>query len=208
MFLIFLKYIKPLSEVDQFFPSHVEFLKKCYGEGVFIFSGPQVPRVGGLILANSNSLDALWNLIKEDPFYTNEIADFTVIEFIPRMHDDRFAWFVDKEECTSKQFFIDDEKKMFIVDLKYVEPLDQVDALLPAHVEFLKDCYSRREFICSGPKHPRTGGVILANGSSLEAVWDLIRTDPFYVYDVAEFTVTEFKPRMHDSRFSCFMTDR
>jgi hypothetical protein len=64
----------------------------------------------------------VWNLIKKDPFYTNEIADFTVVEFIPWMHDDRFACFVNKEKNTSKQFIIDDEKKMFIIDLKYIKP--------------------------------------------------------------------------------------
>jgi uncharacterized protein YciI len=208
MFFIFLKYVKPLNEVDQFVPPHVDFLKKCYEQDAFIFSGPQNPRAGGLILANNDSVEAVWDLIKKDPFYTNEIADFTVVEFIPWMHDDRFACFVNKEKSTSKQFFIDDEKRMFIIDLKYIKPLDEVDALVPPHVAFLKGCYNRREFICSGPKHPRTGGVILANVHSVEEVWALIKTDPFYIHQVAEFTVTEFKPWMHDSRFGCFMMAR
>jgi uncharacterized protein YciI len=167
MFFIFLKYIKPLNEVDQFVPPHVDYQKKCYEQEAFIFSGPQIPRTGGLILANNGSLEAVWDLIRQDPFYINEIADFRVVEFIPRMHDDRFACFVNKENTTSKQFFIDDEKRMFIIDLKYIKPLDEIDALVPSHVVFLKECYNRREIICSGPKHPRTGGVILANVHSL-----------------------------------------
>ena len=68
MFFILLKYIKPLNEVDQFVPPHVDFLKKCYEQDAFVFSGPQNLRAGGLILANNDSLEAVWNLIKKDPF--------------------------------------------------------------------------------------------------------------------------------------------
>lgn len=208
MYFIHLKYIKPLNEVDQFVPPHVDFLKTCYEQGAFVFSGPQIPRAGGLILANSNSLDAVWNLIKQDPFYTHAIADFTVVEFIPWLYDDRFACFVNKEKSPSKQVLINDEKKMFIIDIKYIKPIDQVDAMAAPHVEFLKECYNRHEFICLGPKHPRTGGVILANLPSLEEVWALIKADPYYINKMAEFSVIEFKPWMHDARFGCFMLDR
>ena len=37
--------------------------------------------------------------------------------------------------------------------------------------------------------------------------YDLINTDPFYIHQAAEYTVTEFKPWMHDVRFNCFMTE-
>lgn len=208
MFYIFLRYIKPVNEVDKSAAPHVDFLKKCHEQSAFVFSGPLNPRIGGLILANNDSLESMWNLIKKDPYFINKMADYTIIEFIPRMYDDRFACFVNKEKSTSKGPLIDNEKIMFLIDLKYIKPLDQVDALMAQHVEFLKGCYNRHEFVCSGPKQPRTGGIILANMNCLEEVWALIKTDPFYMHQVAEFTVTEFKPWMHDPRFSCFMTTR
>jgi uncharacterized protein YciI len=206
MFLILLKYIQPLSKVDQFVPPHVDFLKKCYEKDAIVFSGPQIPRTGGLILSNIGSSEAVWDLIIKDPFYTHEIADFTVVEFNPWMHDDRFACFVNKEKNPSKQFLINDEKKMFIIDVSYIKPVEEVDAMAPPHVEFLKGCLNRREFICAGPKNPRTGGVILANLQTLEDVWALIKKDPFYIHQMAEFTVTEFKPWTYDARFGCFLT--
>lgn len=208
LYFVILKYIKPLDEVDRLVPPHVDFLKECYEEDAFIFSGPQQPRVGGLILSKNDTLEALWSQLKRDPFYENEIADIRVIEFIPRLYDDRFACFAKKEINTSKQILIDDEKTMFVIDLNYIVPLDQVDALLPQHRDYLLDCYQRHEFICSGPKLPRTGGIILANMHSLEEVWALIKTDPFYIHQAAEYTVTLFKPWMHDVRFSCFMTEQ
>lgn len=208
LYFVFLKYIKSLDEVDRLVPPHVDFLKQCYEEDAFIFSGPQQPRVGGLILSKNDSLEAVWAQLKRDPFYENEIADITVIEFIPRLYDDRFACFAKKEINTSKQILIDHEKTMFVIDLHYIVPLEQVDALLPQHREYLLEGYQRREFICSGPKQPRTGGIILANARSLEELWTVIKTDPFYIHQAAEFTVTEFKPWMHDVRFSCFMTEQ
>ena len=86
------------------------------------------------------------------------------------------------------------EKKMFVIIVKYIKPLEQVDELVPAHVKFLEDCYERSEFICWGRQNPRVGGIILADVNSLEHVWALIKKDPFFVHQVAEFEVIEFIP--------------
>ncbi|STV74692.1 YciL domain-containing protein [Klebsiella michiganensis] len=51
-----------------------------------------------------------------------------------------------------------------VVVLTYVKPLDQVDAKLAAHVEWLKQGYADGIFLASGRKIPRSGGVILAKG--------------------------------------------
>ena len=102
---------------------------------------------------------------------------------------------------------INEEKRMFLLLLKYVKPLEQVDEFVPAHVEFLKACYERGLFVFSGPRIPRTGGIILANVDSLEAVWALIKQDPFYIHQIAEFEVIEFKPWMYEPRFSCFIDE-
>lgn len=41
--------------------------------------------------------------------------------------------------------------------------MDKVEEHLTAHVEYLKEQYSLNNFIASGRKVPRTGGVILSN---------------------------------------------
>lgn len=103
---------------------------------------------------------------------------------------------------------INEEKKMFIILLKYIQPLERVDEFVPAHVEFLKTCYERSKFIFSGPRIPRIGGVILANVESLDAVWALIKEDPFYIHQIAEFEVIQFKPWMYDCQFDCFINEQ
>uniref|UniRef100_B8DP39 YCII-related n=1 Tax=Nitratidesulfovibrio vulgaris (strain DSM 19637 / Miyazaki F) TaxID=883 RepID=B8DP39_NITV9 len=84
---------------------------------------------------------------------------------------------------------------MFIVSLVYVKPLDQVDALLDAHVAWLREGYAAGVFLASGRKTPRTGGIILASGdrTSLDA-W--LERDPFRVAGVATCAVTEFTASM------------
>ena len=53
---------------------------------------------------------------------------------------------------------------MFLFDLTYRAPLSQVDALLPGHIAYLERHYRSGEFLCSGRKTPRTGGVLLRRG--------------------------------------------
>ncbi|HCA26838.1 MAG TPA: GTP cyclohydrolase [Betaproteobacteria bacterium] len=85
---------------------------------------------------------------------------------------------------------------MFIVSLNYVSALDQVDALLEGHIEFLNRQYEKKIFIASGRKVPRTGGVIFARAKNKEALNTILEQDPFYKKGVAEYEVTEFVPTM------------
>jgi uncharacterized protein YciI len=81
---------------------------------------------------------------------------------------------------------------MFIIDLKYIVPLEKLDAYMTEHVKHLEKYYKENIFIASGRKEPRTGGVILALAHSKEAIENIIREDPFYQHKLAEFTITEF----------------
>ena len=81
---------------------------------------------------------------------------------------------------------------MFIINLTYIVPLDELDKHMGAHVKFLREYYKKNTFVASGRKVPRTGGIILALASSKEAVEKIISEDPFYRHKLAEFTITEF----------------
>jgi uncharacterized protein YciI len=81
---------------------------------------------------------------------------------------------------------------MFIIDLNYIVPLDELDAHMTAHVKFLKKYYDKNMFVASGRKVPRTGGVILALAKSKQEVEEIIKEDPFFSLKLAEFTITEF----------------
>jgi len=85
---------------------------------------------------------------------------------------------------------------MFVVLLTYIKPLEAVDALVPAHREFLHRMYEAGTFLLSGRKEPRDGGVILANASSAHELELLLAEDPFKVHGVAAYQVIQFVPTM------------
>jgi len=82
MYIISLNYIVPLEELDQHMADHVKYLKKYYKKNVFVASGRKVPRTGGIILALANSQEELKKIIKEDPFYKHELAEFNITHFL------------------------------------------------------------------------------------------------------------------------------
>jgi uncharacterized protein YciI len=85
MFIVTLTYIRPLEEVDALMDSHMVWLKKHYENGLFVASGRQVPRTGGVILARTGDREALQAVLARDPFVQGGVAQTDVIEFVPSM---------------------------------------------------------------------------------------------------------------------------
>ena len=88
----------------------------------------------------------------------------------------------------------DAASRLFVIDLTYVVDLDQVDAQIPDHVRYLDQGYEDGVFLMSGRKHPRTGGIILAQDVSRDAIIARARHDPFIEIGLASMSVTEFHP--------------
>jgi uncharacterized protein YciI len=81
MFVIELTYKANLAEIDANMAAHVTFLKKYYAAGNFLISGRKIPRDGGIIVAVGKSREQIEAIIREDPFYERELADFRIIQF-------------------------------------------------------------------------------------------------------------------------------
>ncbi len=88
MFIAILTYKKPLEEVDRHLQAHRDYLAVHYAAGDFIASGPQTPRVGGVIMMKAESRAAVDSIIAQDPFNINGIADYQIVEFTPTMFCD------------------------------------------------------------------------------------------------------------------------
>ena len=80
MYVVSLTYRVPQEIVDFHNDAHIAWLQKAFDDGVFIAAGRKIPRTGGLLLsqAERETLDAS---LAQDPFYTNGVADFDVVEF-------------------------------------------------------------------------------------------------------------------------------
>lgn len=81
---------------------------------------------------------------------------------------------------------------MLVVELIY-KNIAEIDKYLQAHRAFLQKYYDNGSLIASGPKEPRTGGIILACVDEAR-MQEIIREDPFYQHQLAEYHITVFHP--------------
>ncbi|MFF8474060.1 YciI family protein [Streptomyces sp. NPDC015414] len=82
---------------------------------------------------------------------------------------------------------------MFVLELTYTAPLEDVDAALAAHRAWLDEQYEKGHFLASGRKEPRDGGVILAVADDRARIEEIAAGDPFVAAGVCEYRVTEFR---------------
>jgi uncharacterized protein YciI len=82
---------------------------------------------------------------------------------------------------------------MFVIELVYKADLGKIDAAMAEHVRFLKKYYEAGNFLVSGRKIPRDGGIILAVGPSRDAIETIIKEDPFCARGLADFRIIEFR---------------
>jgi len=94
---------------------------------------------------------------------------------------------------------------MFIIILHYKKPLATVERHLAAHAEYLDGLYREKKIIFSGPRIPRTGGVILARHLTREEAEAQILKDPFYMHGVADYELLECKATKFDTSFEVFL---
>lgn len=94
---------------------------------------------------------------------------------------------------------------MFIIDLKYIVPLEALDAHMAEHVRYLRKYYKKGVFVMSGRKVPRTGGIILAMADNKETIEKIIKEDPFYKHHLAMFSITEFLTSQYHPELKGFL---
>ncbi|MFQ1015593.1 YciI family protein [Avibacterium paragallinarum] len=83
MFLVQIS-LAPSDAVSALLDGHRAWLKQYAEEGNFLLFGPYDNHQGGLILAQANSETALQDILAEDVFYHNGLADYQVTAFSPR----------------------------------------------------------------------------------------------------------------------------
>lgn len=83
---------------------------------------------------------------------------------------------------------------VWLLVVTYTAPLERIDALLPAHVRFLDRFYASGEFLASGPRSPRNGGVIVAHAPGRDHLDDIVAADPFVQAGAATYSIVGFAP--------------
>jgi len=90
---------------------------------------------------------------------------------------------------------------MFIISLTYIVDLQEVDKLLPKHIEYLQNQYEKGNFIASGRKIPRTGGIIFSKVENIQKLEEILEQDPFKINNLARYDIQEFIPSMTSDEF-------
>lgn len=116
LFIVIITYKVPLEKIDTFRSVHLDFLSNYYAKDVFIASGPQVPRNGGIIIAKYDSKDTLQKILAQDPFAINELATYELIEFSPTKWSHKF-------ESTLFTQGQEDNSNKILNELKSREPI-------------------------------------------------------------------------------------
>lgn len=90
LFLIDVRFIAPIEEVNALLADHLAWLEEHTAKGMFFAWGPKDPRNGGFILAKAESRSELEALVLEDPYLIGKVATSTVIGWKPRFAAPQF----------------------------------------------------------------------------------------------------------------------
>ncbi len=83
---------------------------------------------------------------------------------------------------------------MFIINLTYTVSLEMVDQHLEDHVRYLNEQYEVGNFMASGRKVPRSGGIILSGIHKRSDLETVLAKDPFQIHQLAAYEIIEFIP--------------
>lgn len=81
---------------------------------------------------------------------------------------------------------------LFVIDISYTAPFDKVQQVMAPHMDFVRECYAAGSFLMSGPKEPRSGGIVIAQAPSLPLIEALVARDPFVTAGVVAVSITQF----------------
>ncbi len=85
-FVVEIIYTRPFDEVTAVIDAHRAYLQTGYQKGLLLISGPQEPRVGGILLVKSDSLATVQSFCDDDPYAQHNVAKHRIIEFLPKSH--------------------------------------------------------------------------------------------------------------------------
>lgn len=92
-FICEIVYKAPIEKIEETTLEHRAFLKTGYEKGFILFSGPQVPRIGGIVVAKGESMEAMAEFFANDPYQKKGLAEYRFIEFSPKNFQDFMkAW--------------------------------------------------------------------------------------------------------------------
>ena len=94
---------------------------------------------------------------------------------------------------------------MFVIQVHYKVAIDIVEQFLAEHRAYLEEGYQKNYFLASGPKNPRTGGIIISQLKDRAQLMNILKDDPFHIHHIAEYEVMEFTPVKYHPSLAAFI---
>lgn len=82
-FVVEIAFTAEFSRIEPIVPDHRTFLQTGYDRGWLLMSGPQNPRVGGIVIARAPTKADLEAFFREDPYAHAGVATYRFTEFNP-----------------------------------------------------------------------------------------------------------------------------
>ena len=80
MFIVLLKFSANKSAAPDHMAGHNAWIAKGFKEGAFVLTGSLVPGLGGVVIANGEDREALWQRVQADPFVVEDVV-------LPEIHE-------------------------------------------------------------------------------------------------------------------------
>ncbi len=96
-FVVDIKYKVPFDKISEIVESHRAYLSKGYDSGLLLLSGPKESKTGGLVIAKSKTKDELIDFFKNDPYFLNDFAEYSFIEFLPVKYQKILSHWIQEE---------------------------------------------------------------------------------------------------------------
>lgn len=84
--------------------------------------------------------------------------------------------------------------KHYVIELTYRVPLERLDQSTPAHRSHIQTGVDQGLILCSGPRVPREGGIIIGRADSQASLEAFFALDPYLREGLADYRYLEFQP--------------
>ncbi len=95
---------------------------------------------------------------------------------------------------------------MFIVNVTYTRPLEEIELALEAHRDYLDMHIKTGLLATAGAKVPRSGGIIILTTSDKKIAEEFVENDSFMKLDLARYELIEFHPNRAHEDFRSFLS--
>ncbi|MGX3044342.1 YciI family protein [Helicobacter sp. T3_23-1056] len=100
---------------------------------------------------------------------------------------------------------VSNHTNLFIIEVNYTASLEVIDSIVRKHRAYLAQGYEAGFLLASGPRNPKTGGIIIGRFASLQEARDFTKNDPYYLKNAANYEIIEFNPVLFDKQIKDFL---